>query len=161
MGIGRRPKVAALRRLHGSRTRPHHKIQPEPVRGRPIKPGYLSEVASAAWDDLAATLDGEGRLTISDAGWLLDTALAFEALQRARIESAANPMTYVKCWVDSSGQEHQEPKVHPATTQLRYWIDTYRRALAEGGLTPTARARVSMGHEAKETDPVDAFLKRA
>lgn len=157
MGIGRRQKTTALRALHGSRKRPHHHPQPDPPRGRPLKPNYLSAVASAAWDELAATLEREGRLTTSDGHWLETTAVAFEALQLARVTAQQTPLTYVKAWTDSSGQEHQEHKVNEAHKELRFALEVFRRQLAEGGLTPTARARVKMGDTETASDPFTQF----
>ena len=158
-GIGRRQKVDALRKLQGSRVRPHQHKQPTPKPGRPLKPTYLGPVSGAMWDELAAILDGEHRLSESDGMWLLNAAEAWMDYQRWRVEAEHAPMTQVKVTVDSAGSEHQEIKPHPAHQQARLARKAFTDLLKEAGLTPASRARVSVPVEVEAVDATETFLR--
>lgn len=159
-GIGRRQKPDALRVLQGSKRRPTHHRQPQPAPGRPIKPSYLSEASSAIWDELAAILESEHRLSLSDGLWLTKAADAWADYQRLRIESAQTPLTQKKVTVDGAGQEHTETKMEPVHQQLRLARTQFTDLLKEAGLTPTSRARVVMPERQDAVDPAEAFLRR-
>ncbi len=77
---GRRRKSKALKLVTGNpgkRAIPDD--EPEPVPGRPAKPAFLGQVGRAEWAELAAILDDERRLTLSDGPMLKGAATAYEA----------------------------------------------------------------------------------
>lgn len=158
-GSGRRQKVAALRALQGSKKRPNHHAQPQPKLGRPIKPAYLSPVAVAYWEEMAALLDGEKRLSESDGPWLVSIAEAWGDYQKWRVASETAPLTQAKVSVDGAGVEHVEVKAHPVHQQVRFARKALTDLLKEAGLTPTSRSRVSMPAEDVSVDPAETFLR--
>jgi P27 family predicted phage terminase small subunit len=158
-GIGRRQKPEALRRLQGSGVRPHQHRQPRPKLGRPGKPAYLSACASAYWDEGAALLEGEHRLSESDGPWLCNYAEACADYQKWRAASDIAPLTQVKVSVDGAGVEHQEVRVHPVHQQVRLARKALTELLKEAGLTPASRARVSVPSEDTQDDPTETFLR--
>ena len=159
MGVGRRQKPQLLRDLQGSRKRPYQHRQPAPTLGRPAKPTYLGAIASAKWDELAALLEDEHRLSLADGPWLEETSEAFEDYMRWRAEAKQAALTQVKVMVDGTGAEHQELKTHPAQQQVRLFRKEYANQLKEAGLTPASRARVSVPADETNDDPTEAFLR--
>lgn len=161
MGIGRRQKPEPLRRLHGSeRSKRHHK-QPDAPMGEPQRPAFLSALAASMWDELAGILRGEQRLSASDGPYLLAAAEAGEDYLTWQQIAAASPRIVTKTTIDGSGQEHEEPKPHPAHQQLRLARDAFRKLLAEGGITPGARSRIAMpSGGAGDADPFEAWASR-
>ena len=159
-GIGRRQKPQALRVLQGSVKRPHHHTQPRPVAGRPVRPGYLSQAACAMWDELAAILESEHRLSQSDGPWLAKAADAWADYQRLRIVGDETPLTQVKVTVDGAGQEHRETKMEPVHQQVRLARKAFTDLLKEAGLTPASRARVSVPEADTSVDPAESFLRQ-
>lgn len=133
---------------------------PEAPAGTPEKPPYLSEVASAMWDQLAAIMEREGRLTVNDGPFLEDAAECYAELARWRVAAQRSPLTQTKVTVDSAGNEHREEKPHPAQQQYRLASEAWRKKLVEGGLTPTARNRVRVSDQDQELDEFTRFQRR-
>lgn len=148
MGRGgdRRSKTPEQRRRDGSRERPRHrdKAQPTAPPGRPDKPADLAEAAALEWDRLADILESEGRLTVSDGPWLDAVAEAYGEMLAWRAAALVVPRTFVA----SNG----DPKPHPEHQQRRLAVEAYRKLLAEGGITPQSRARVSGGGSGGDDD---------
>ena len=159
-GIGRRQKPEALRVIQGSKRRPTHHTQPRPPLGRPRKPDYLGPIATAMWDELAALLEGERRLSQSDGLWLTKAADAWVDYQRLRVEAETTPLTQTRVTVDGSGQEHRETKMEPVHQQVRLARKAFTDLLKEAGLTPTSRARVVMPPADDAVDPTEVFLRK-
>ena len=139
---GQQAVSAAVRQLRGSRVRPHHKSrqEPSPVLGDPPKPDYLGHTAAAHWDYLAGILRQERRLTLSDGPWLTATAEAYAEYRRLH------------------GLVHSGSEEKPPEAGMRLAQESYRKFLAEGGLTPLSRIRVSVT-AAQETDAAEEFLR--
>lgn len=150
-GGPRRNKSRRQREIDGSRHRPRHEthVDPEAPIGRPDKPAHLGDVASAKWDHLVAIMEGEQRLTVSDGPWLEVTSTAYEEYRRWQALAKESPLTTV----DDKGNE----KPHPAQQQARLAWESYRKLLAEGGITPISRARVNVGADGEEQE--DEFTK--
>lgn len=157
---GARQKPQRVREIHGSRARPHHHTQPDAPVGEPIRPGFLSPLAASMWDELAGILRGERRLSASDGPYLLAAAEAAEDYLTWQQFAATVPRIITKTTVDGSGQEHEEPKPHPAHQQVRLARDAFRKLLAEGGITPGARSRIAMPARGPDTvDPFEAWAR--
>lgn len=109
------------------------------------------------WDQLAAIMASEGRLTTSDGPYLEDTSETYAELVRWRAKAHNSPLTQDKVTVDGSGQEHREEKAHPAQQQYRLASETWRKKLVEGGFTPTARSRVKVADPIVTTDEWSEF----
>lgn len=150
-GGPRSNKSRRQREVDGSRHRPRHDkhVDPEPQLGRPEKPAHLGPIATVKWDGLVAIMEGEQRLTVSDGPWLEVTALAYEEYRRWLELAQNSPLTTV----DDKGNE----KPHPAQQQARLAWESYRKLLAEGGITPISRARVNVGADGEEDE--DEFTK--
>lgn len=150
-GGKRSNKPKSVRELHGSRTRARHREADEPVAptGRPPKPETLSAVASTHWDYLAGILEQENRMTLSDGPWLESTARAYGELDRWRIEAENSPLT-------QTDPQSGKTTTHPAQQQLRLAWESYRKWLADGGVSPMARARVALP-KAPEDKPSSPF----
>lgn len=153
MGRGgpRSNKPKALRKLQGSRERARHRdrVEPEPAAGRPPKRDGLSAVASQKWDDLVALLEGENRLTVSDGPWLEVTSIAYAEYRRWLELAEKSELTVT----DDKGNE----KPHPSQQQARLAWESYRKLLAEGGVTPISRARVNAKQNGDDEE--DEFTK--
>lgn len=158
---GRRPLSEQTRATRGSRERPQHRArrQPTPEAGRPPKPDNLSAVATAKWDELVAIIEAEGRITKSDGPWLEVTSEAYAEYIRWREEAQAAPLIHERDVFDKVGTLiGTDIKAHPAQQQHRLSWETYRKLLAEGGLTPSSRARASLPRDTGAgADPFDEF----
>ena len=117
----------------------------------------------AKWDELAAIMEQEGRLTLSDGPWLETISEAYAEYRRWLAKARQSPLTVTKVNtrmdVDGGGEQVAEEKAHPAQQQARLAWESYRKLLAEGGLTPMSRARVSGGAQDTGEDLAESFLR--
>lgn len=104
----------------------------------------MSAVAAAIWEELAAIMEREQRLSVNDGPFLEDASECYAEVVRWRAIAQASPLTQTKVTVDSAGNEHRVEQVHPAQVQYRLASETWRKKLVEGGLTPSARSRVKL-----------------
>jgi P27 family predicted phage terminase small subunit len=116
-------------------------------------------VAAAKWDELVAIIETEGRITKSDGPWLEVTSEAYAEYIRWREEAQAAPLIHERDVFDKLGTLiGTDIKAHPAQQQHRLSWETYRKLLAEGGLTPSSRARAAVPRGTGEAaDPFDEF----
>lgn len=105
------------------------------------------------WDQLAAIMEREGRLTVNDGPFLEEASDSYAEYVRWRAKATADPLTQLKVTVDSSGSEHSVEQVHPSQVQYRLASEAWRKKKVEGGFTPTARGRVKIS----DREPVDPF----
>lgn len=136
--------------------RPRHHKQPTPVDGEPACPAWLDEQERAWWEEFAALLRGQRRLTVDTAPWLLSATSAMVDFLKWRATAAASPMLQTKVTVDGAGQEQREEKPHPAHQQYRLARTALLKALVEAGLTPTSISRVVMPAQDDDVDEFDA-----
>lgn len=147
---GRKPKPAAIRQLHGSRTRPHHRdalppddpaasdqaTAPPPVAIAP--PPGLIKAERAYWAYFAALLSSAKVLTPADVETLADYCRACAAIdvRGRRLRNA-----FKKRVLDNQ-------LVRMLDAQLRGWVQRKTALAGELGLTAIARTRVHWsGHE--------------
>lgn len=160
-GARRSQKTEAQRQIDGSRVRPGHHKQPTPVEGEPACPSWLDAQERAWWEELAALLRGQRRLTVDTAPWLLSAASAMVDFLKWRATAAASPMLQTKVLVDGAGVEHREEKPHPAHQQYRLARTALLKTLVEAGLTPTSISRVVMPAQDEAIDDFDAHAAKA
>lgn len=153
MGVGRRPKTETARQLDGSRNRPHHHKQPD-VAGE-CQPPKMTKAQRAYWDYYQPIMEAARMLTPADRQALrlycvslvqIDEILALQAgKEYAR--------AVLSVTVDGAGNEKPKIETHPYDTQLRQWMEIARHHQAELGLSPTSRARVSVGARKEPEKP--------
>ena len=137
---GRKPKPSNLRRLRGNPgRRPLRKDEPDPERGIPQAPPWLSGVALGYWRELAPELDELGILTVADGHALALLCSAYADWRAACEAIETHGMTYERVTAAGSVSIARRPEV-----AMR--ADAFRRMtsmLVEFGLTPSSRPRVS------------------
>jgi phage terminase small subunit len=157
---GRNAKSKAAHERAGTARKDRHAhTTPEAPSGRPLKPGYLSAVASAMWDELVAIMEREQRLTLSDGPYLEDASECYAEYVRWRVKAQADPLTQTKVTVDSAGNEHRVEQVHPSQQQYRLASETWRKKMVEGGITPIARSRVKLPEQVEVEDEFESHQK--
>ena len=132
---GRKPKPRTLKLIEGNPGKKKIKpeVKPKPV--MPEQPSWLSSEAGQVWADLAPKLSRLGLLTEVD-GYTLAMccthyALAVKAAKQLRRQTMAK-------------DERGLPRKHPAHQLLRDHSAAYRAYMAEFGLSPSARTRISI-----------------
>lgn len=146
---GRKPKPSALKLLQGNPgKRKLNKSEPHPT-GVPDCPPELDADAKHEWTRISTELLALGLLTSVDRAALAAYCQSWSgwisAVQHIQNEGAviANP----------SGRMVKNPWIEIGNAAL----DNVRRFAVEFGLTPSSRARLSVG-EAEMIDPFDEFL---
>lgn len=152
---GRKPKPAAIRALHGSRTRPHHhdELPPEgdtAQEGIPSEPAVISPPGGlvkeerAYWHRFAPLLAGAKVLTPADVETLADYCRACVAVddrgRRLRTEFRRRVL--------------DNQTVRMLDSQLRGWVEKKTKIAGELGLTAIARTRVAWSGHHQVKDPV-------
>jgi P27 family predicted phage terminase small subunit len=137
---GRRPKSGAEKKLHGNpgrRSLPGNELEPE--RGTPEPPEWLSDVALGHWRTLAPELDAAGVLTVAD-GHALALLCEAHADWRGACEAIAlHGETYTRTTAAGKSTVVARPEV---AMRSDAW-SRMKSMLAEFGLTPSSRSRVS------------------
>ena len=134
---GRKPKPTALKLIEGNPgKRPINGREPKPPASVPTCPAHLSASAKAEWKRLARTLNEIGLLTQIDRSVL-----------------AAYCQAYGR-WVEAERRLAETPpilKTPAGYVQISPWItisnkqvELMTRLMGELGLSPTARARLSV-----------------
>ncbi len=142
---GRKPKPAAIRALHRSRTRPHHQDRLEdPPDGEPQAPPVtlapppgLVKVEVAYWDIVAPLLAGARMLTPADVETLADYCRACVAVD---VRGRKLRTAFRRRVLDNQ-------TVRMLDSQLRGWVAQKLKLAGELGLTAISRTRVKWsGH---------------
>ena len=144
---GRKPKPAAIRALHGSRTRDHHRdaLSPDPVETPPRTippPAGLVATERRYWDQFAPLLTGARVLTPADVETLADYCRACVAVDERgrRLRTAFRRRVLDHALVSLLDR------------QMRGWVERKTRLAAELGLTAVSRTRVAWsGHPQRPT----------
>jgi len=151
MGVGRRPKPTAIKRLEGNPgKRPLNKHEPQP--GKLVNADCPTVIANdkyarAEWERIAPVLVGMGVLTEADL-----TALAVYCRTCGEYWRAIEQMDR------EGGPLYVSPKtgyamVSPLFSVAQRCADQMRRLMVEFGLTPAARVKLSVEPE----EPSDEF----
>jgi P27 family predicted phage terminase small subunit len=134
---GRTPKPTALKLIEGNPgKRPIHGHEPKPMATQPTCPAHLSPTAKAEWKRLAQTLNRVGLLTQADRAALAAYCQAYGRWVEAERKLAATP-TLLKT---PAGYVQPSPWLGIANKQL----ELMAKFMAELGLTPSARSRVTV-----------------
>ena len=148
---GRKPTPTALKLLKGTRKdRVNQNEITTPV-GLPTAPAFLDSEARAEWDRMIALVGPSGILTPLDGPALANYCTLFSLARRAQED------------VDSQGPvaatQMGAPKPNPAVQVLLSATAQMDKLLAEFGMTPSARSRISAPPEAPK-DEFGEFLNR-
>jgi len=127
-----------------------HLTQPDVPVGEPVKPAYLSELASGKWDEIADHLRREKRLHVTDGH---------------QIENAANLYAEAVRWQqlsDGSPLKTESGRVDECHVQARLAWDSYRKAIVELALTQTSRSRAATPaqDDSAEMNPLELLQAR-
>lgn len=132
---GRRPRPTALKILQGERpSRINDDEMPSPA-GAPDPPGDLDADVAATYRQLVELLAPTGVLTALDGLALIAFAHAVETHRRAaELESAVGPLVR---------DEHNQPRVNPASRIRRDAGRDLLRWASEFGMTPASRSQIA------------------
>lgn len=158
MGRGRKPKPTSLKLLQGNPgKRRLNREEPEVAAGVPPKPDFLDRFASQQWDYLVSVLAPARMLTKGEQGALLVACDAYSQLRHCeQILRERKSLSYVG--TTASGDEIYRP--YPEVAQRNQARRQYLSALAELGLTPSARSRVK-ALPAPRASGIERFLGQA
>jgi P27 family predicted phage terminase small subunit len=152
MGKGRKPTPSHLKVVRGtSRADRGAKNEPTPDRGRPSAPDTMSDKGREAWGYVVGILDRMGVLTEAD-------AMAVELLCEARADwlSARDAIE------DGGGETYTTEagliKAHPAVAMRNDAARRLQSLLAEFGMSPSSRSKVSAKEADEKTDPAAQYF---
>jgi P27 family predicted phage terminase small subunit len=150
------PKPTAQLKLAGSWRASKRKKEPKLADAAPQPPAWLSDEAKESWNELVAVLLPMRVLTPSDA---LSLAQLAEYLARwKRVTAAVNRFGEVFRMNGDDGKFSHFKRSPYVTQQIEYGL-MLRRMMAEFGLTPAARSRLTTNEETKEVESI--FSRKA
>ena len=140
MGRGRKPKPTTLKVLQGNPgKRALNEEEPDFGVGAPPKPDWLDGYASAEWDALTGILVPARVLTKGEIGVLVVACDAYSQLRQCQdFLKEQGSLSYDA----SSATGGASYKPYPEVSQRNMARRQYLSALAELGLTPSARTKV-------------------
>ena len=150
---GRKPKptrIKMLSRNTGKRPLPKDELKPPPEVPRP--PSILQGLARKEWRRIAPLLYDAGLLTKIDATMLAAYCQVYARWCEAELEIRRTG-TVIK---SSKGQ----PMVSPFLKVANVSLQQMTRMLAEFGMSPSSRSRVTIAIAPPEDDEFEKFLRR-
>tara|TARA_Y100001951_G_scaffold105340_1_gene122087 strand:+ start:42 stop:503 length:462 start_codon:yes stop_codon:yes gene_type:complete len=145
MGKGRKPTPSHLKVVRGTdRADRRNNAEPQPSKCRPDAPDTMTDVGREAWDYVVGILDRMGILTEAD-------AMAVELLCEARADWLSARDEITAAGGETYTTEAGLIKAHPAVAMRNDAARRMQSLLAEFGMSPSSRSKVS----AKETDGKD------
>jgi P27 family predicted phage terminase small subunit len=165
---GPAPEPTKLKVLHGNRgKRPLNDREPEPAPGASM-PAWLSQSAKSEWKRITPELSRLGLVTTVDRAALAAYCQAYaELLEATKTLDAEGRI--VPVYATHAGDTVLDPKgkpvvagrrLHPAVKLQRDAFARVKSFLAEFGLTPSSRTRLSAAPAAAD-NPFAEFLNRA
>ena len=158
---GRTPKPTAIKQLEGNPgKRQLNTNEPKPKQKAPTCPKWLDDEAKKEWKRLAPAMVALGLLTEVDTSAFAELCQNYAyylAADKAILEmGAAGPIEMQKA---PSGYMQQ----HPLLSLRKQYYETWRKGLADFGLTPASRARISIedtggGTVKNLNDPMERLL---
>lgn len=152
---GRKPLPTQMHVLHGNPgKRARNAKEPKPRPGLPPVPKHLSPRAKAAWKRIGPELVAMNVMSLADGPALELLCDAYAEWRHARDLVDQEGATYET--------ETENGRIIRANPAVAIASDAWRRIramLAEFGLTPSSRSRVSMLSGSEDVDPFDAFLR--
>jgi P27 family predicted phage terminase small subunit len=154
--MGRRgpaPQPTALRILHNNPgKRPFNKREPQPERGRPPCPRWLTAEARKEWKRVVPELDRLGLLTIVDRAGLATYCQAW-----ARYVEAEAMLTQYGSILKSKNSDYIQ--VSPYATISKQNALLVKAFCQEFGLTPSSRTRLAVPKNEKEPDALEEWMR--
>jgi P27 family predicted phage terminase small subunit len=159
---GPAPKPTKLKILAGNPgRRPINTHEPQPTRGIPSQPSWLSAEARAEWKRITPELDRLGVLTLVDRSALTAYCMAHAELYEAsRLLNREGRIITVEVFARDSGIKVGTRKtVHPAVKLQREAFRLVKQFLGEFGLTPASRSNLKAppADDANE-DPLQTLI---
>jgi P27 family predicted phage terminase small subunit len=158
---GPAPKPTKLKILAGNPgRRPINTREPQPTRGIPSQPSWLSAEAKAEWKRITPELDRLGVLTIVDRTALTAYCQAHAELYEAsRLLNSEGRIITVDVFARESGEKVGTRRVvHPAVRLQREAFRIIKQFLGEFGLTPASRTRLKSPPVGDAEDPLQALI---
>ena len=151
---GRKPKPAATKRRAGNPGRRPLKDEPEPTPGAPEMPAHLEKVGKEAWLWLCAQLHTMGILATSDVAIM--TLYCDTWTEYVMVRTRINEMGIAGMLLTSAktGSIYVNPLMNIESTLKKQLMS----CLAELGLSPTARARLTTT-KPREENAKDKYFK--
>lgn len=147
-----RPKPTALKILTGNPgKRPLPENEPQPT-GIPTCPSHLNATAKREWTRVSRELLACGLLTSVDRAALSCYCVAWSRLVEAEKKIAATGLI-----VQSPAGY---PIVNPYVGIVNRQMDIIHKFIAEFGLSPASRARISVNPDAKTGNKLEKFLAK-
>ena len=155
---GRKPKPTAVKRAEGNPgKRPLNENEPQPAAGKPKAPRHLSSVARTHWHATLAVLFPTGVITLAESDLLATYCEAYarwrQAKEELRPKKGKDGFRGGGLIVTNAAGN---PVRNPLLNVLADAEKTMMRCMSELGMTPSARARLTVG--AQVGDALDKFL---
>lgn len=152
MGKGRKPTPSHLKvvrgTVRGDRANPN---EPAPQRLRVSAPAHMSDKGREAWGYVVGILDRMGVLTEAD-------ALAVELLCEARADWLTARDEIAAAGGETYTTEAGLIKAHPAVAMRNDAARRMQSLLAEFGMSPSSRSRVSAADADDKDDPAARYF---
>lgn len=150
---GRKPKPTAQKKLDGNPgKRPLNALEPTPAAGRPEPPAWLDAAARLEWERITKLLAAAGTLSLADA-----PALELYVQNYARWVEAQHKLQKFGIVLIKEGK-------YPVRSPYCIIADSAFRQmmafLAEFGLTPSSRSRISLPADHQPKDALAAFVAK-
>lgn len=148
---GRKPKPTQIKLISGNPgKRPLPRNEPILPPVLPEPPEFVQGAALQEWHRIAPLLHGAGLLTALDGAALGAGCQSYGIF----VEATANIRKSGTVIKSIQGQPMMSPYLKVANIALQQWT----RMLAEFGMTPSSRSRVTVA-AAPQDDPFEAFLR--
>ncbi|MBO8169974.1 MAG: phage terminase small subunit P27 family [Thermoanaerobacteraceae bacterium] len=162
---GKKPEPTKLKLIKGTEKRYINENEPRPQPIAPDPPSWLPTEAKKAWKELAPELERLGLLTAIDGPaftmLVLHWALAVQSYRQMKTDK--NRARKEGLPVDKYGlttiDERKLPRKHPLLQVLRDNSAAFRQYMAEFGLSPSSRSRISLP-DPNDEDAFEEFLNR-
>ena len=152
MGKGRKPTPSHLKMVTGTyRADRSAANEPRPRRDLPSAPAHMSDRGKEAWEYVVGILDRMGVLTEAD-------ALAVELLCEARSDWMSARDAIREHGGETYVTEAGLIKAHPAVAMRNDAARRMQSMLAEFGMSPSSRSKVSSEHQGDKEDPAAEFF---
>jgi P27 family predicted phage terminase small subunit len=146
------PKPTALRVIQGTANRrPSNRREARPEPGIPTCPAHLDAVARAEWKRIAPQLHEADLLTQIDRSALAVYCAAWSDWIAARKALEEHGATFVR--------RTGAPSLSPYVTIANVAMKTMLNALAEFGMTPASRTRITPATGIEDEDPGERFFR--
>jgi P27 family predicted phage terminase small subunit len=158
---GRRPKATALKILEGNPgKRPLNEFEPQPKKGSPVAPAFLTDSARAEWDRIVPQLEEIGVLTQIDGTALASYCQAYARWIEAEAAITKYGIVIVEPIMDNIG-EHVGDKIrkNPACTAAMAFQRELRALISVFGLDPSSRTRLKSEGQEEKLSPLAQLLK--